>query len=282
MVPHLHKTSICGMSSRAEKLGSSSLPVPGILFCRCFRASGPHRCCRRSSGTSSDGACSSWTAENLLVEVVWFYLPGKEQEKAVIISMRGDVTLIPRNQWQRHMATVCDKTPPVLREDSTRPHRAGLLTACLHSLAAEGLECSGWNAGGRKGCLCRRCSVWPDWWPAPGAGARAATAVHWFPHSLPRILFTQQISSRICRNVSFQIPVIEIHQTRVKGRIGCLALAEGIWLYTCSALLLISHCTVHTNAAPFEWEFSKEIVKKMQVSWSIDLHLNYSNDEAEL
>lgn len=82
----------------------------------------------------------------------------------------------------------------------------------------------------------------------------------------PGFCLPNKISSRICRNVSFQIPVIEIHQTRVKGRIGCLALAEGIWLYTCSALLLISHCTVHTNAAPFEWEFSKEIVKKMQVS----------------
>lgn len=278
MVPHLHKTSICGMSSRAEKLGSSSLPVPGILFCRCFRASGPHRCCRRSSGTSSDGSriCLQQLdcRESSGGEEVWWnwggtFLPGKEQEKAVIISMQGDVALMPRNQWQRHMATACDKTPPVPQEDSTRSHRAGLLTACLHSLAAEGLESSGWNAGGRKGCLCRRCSVWPDWWPAPGAGARATAAVHRFPHSLPRLLCAQQINSRICRNVSFQIPV-EIHQTRVKGRIGCLALAEGIWLHTCSALRLISHCTVHTNAAPFEWEFYKEIVKKMQVSWPID------------
>lgn len=136
MVPHLHKTSICGMSSRAEKLGSSSLPVPGISLCRCFPASGPHRCCRRRSGTSSDG--SGFCLQQLdgressggggSTEWGGTFLPGEEQKEAAIISM----------QWRCRMATVCDRTLPVLQKDSNGPHRAGLLTACTPQFARRG------------------------------------------------------------------------------------------------------------------------------------------------
>lgn len=269
------------MSSRAEKLGSSSQPVPGISLCRCFPASGPHRCCRRRSGTPSDG--SRFCLQHLdgressggggVTEWGGTFLPGKEQKDAAIISMQGGVALIVAVPHGHSVSLSCKKTALALQH----------APACTPRFARGGAGMQWMECWWKKAMPVSPAQCVTRLMTSTRSRCQAGCGCPLVPsHATEAPVYPTNQLSKLPKCFISNFRSLNFTKQEPRAR-------EAVWLwhwgfgYTHARLF----CPCHTAWSiqmrhHLNLEFYEDVVEKMHISWPFDLRLNSTNDEAEL